>query len=652
MKRPPAPQPNRSNPPANLGKGLAYSLLIHLAAVGPLVAFALVLGAREAALREDEVEVTWEAVDPASLPDNLPPLDAPEPAPPPLRPSAKPKLAEVKPEPAPEEVVPEAKPERQEPPVAPQPPETKRNREKVVELDDETDSPPPDKANFLANRNSRAEVETRAQDTNLERERKGEQQSSASENQAPDPGDAETKIAQLEDTPSLAGRRAPPSTPSAKPQAGAQPHNAPPTALSMRNVEQRAHTVTPETANPFLPRAAEGQMPLPAPGFRSLAETQGMQGPKTDPRLKLSADDYEYLFGEQDNAARALAEKARSQKKGRFTRRLDQGRSALENFIPEVQPGNQTALNARAAPFAAFIAAMHRSIHPLWGWGFLDDLEGRSHNDPLNNPVLETKVEIVLHADGTIDNVKVIRTSGLSMFDVAAVDVVYSGGPYPEPPREIRSQNGKIYLHWSFARDERQCATFGAEPFILDNPPAGSDKGGLAFNAAPKIPSNDARRLERLERSQVPHAHTHEAHGEEHETHAAPATPSEAFRPDDPLARHAAEGFFRALVRGDVRSMVKVSAFPFYSLAGNTTPSASVLQSQLQSLVQEMSTPRKLRSMNVYTGGGLRSAGVRPPEAFATNPRTLFAVAVVSGESLVAAMVPAGGTWKVVGLFR
>ena len=44
-----------------------------------------------------------------------------------------------------------------------------------------------------------------------------------------------------------------------------------------------------------------------------------------------------------------------------------------------------------------------------------------------------------------------------------------------DPPREIRSKNGKIYLHWSFYRDARQCATSGVEPFILDNPPADGD---------------------------------------------------------------------------------------------------------------------------------------------------------------------------------
>ena len=60
-------------------------------------------------------------------------------------------------------------------------------------------------------------------------------------------------------------------------------------------------------------------------------------------------------------------------------------RAALENFIPEVKPGNQTALNTRAAPFAAFIARMHRSIHKLWGFGFLEDWDELPGSSPLNN---------------------------------------------------------------------------------------------------------------------------------------------------------------------------------------------------------------------------------------------------------------------------
>ena len=83
----------------------------------------------------------------------------------------------------------------------------------------------------------------------------------------------------------------------------------------------------------------------------------------------------------------------------------------------------------------------------------------------------------MLNGDGTVDKVTVIRPSGYLPFDVAAIDVVYSAGPYADPPRAIRSRNGKIYVHWTFHRDERQCATSGVDYFILDNPPAGGDIG-------------------------------------------------------------------------------------------------------------------------------------------------------------------------------
>lgn len=632
-----------------------FAVLLHSSALGPLIALAVVLGAREAALREEEVDVSWKEVDPASLPDDLPPLapDEPSPAKDAAVAKAKPADEEVKPEPKPEpepEVAekPEPKPEPQE---TPQPkPDVQKQHEKLVEIDPDKDEPPPENANFLANKNSRADKETRAQETNLAENRKGEQASSPSTEKAEEPGDAENKIAQLEETPSKLGRRAPAVTPSANPREAANPSKQAPTVLSMRSIEKKSHTITPETVNPFLARTPDGTIAMPENNQRRMEESSSRSGPQTDARLKLSADDYEYLFGQDDNAAKALAQKARSAHTGKFTRRLEQGRSALENFIPEVQPGNQTALNARASPFAAFVASMHRNIHELWGWGFLSDLEGRSVSDPLNNRELWTRLEIVLNADGTINNVKVIRTSGLSMFDVSAVDVIYSAGPYPEPPREIRSANGKIYLHWAFHRDERQCATFGADPFILNNPGEGTDHslGGNGRNPAPKVPGARTAPRRHLERSQIPTGRSTEEPVEP----ANPAPQLDMSKPSDPLARQAAEGFFLGLVRGDLAQILKGVSYPFHSSAGSTSASASVLQTQLQELMEELKAARKLRSLNIYTSAGLRSAGLKPPEAFSTNPRALYAIALVGGETLIAPMLPKMGAWKVVGLFR
>ena len=186
-------------------------------------------------------------------------------------------------------------------------------------------------------------------------------------------------------------------------------------------------------------------------------------------KLALSGRDYQYLFGKEAKADRALAQQERSTHLGRqVQRRLSQVRSSLENFIPDVKPGTATVLNARKAPFAAFIARVHRQIHKYWGFGVLEDWDSLPSTSPFNNDTLEAKLEIVINQDGTVGKITVVKTSGYVAYDAAAIDAVYSAGPFPQPPNEILSSNGKVYFHWNFARDGRACGTDGVEYYILD----------------------------------------------------------------------------------------------------------------------------------------------------------------------------------------
>ena len=293
-------------------------------------------------------------------------------------------------------------------------------------------------------------------------------------------------------------------------------------------------------------------------------------------------------------------------------------RAALENFIPEVKPGNQTALNTRAAPFAAYIAKMHRSIHKLWGFGALDDWDELPSSSPLNDYKLSTTLEMVMNRDGTVDKVTVVRASGYLPFDAAAIDVAFNAGPYPDPPRAIRSANGKIYVHWQFHRDERQCATSGVDYFILDNPPAGADRPavadapaeaprpGAAAPAAGGTPgapgasspgaqarrtrrpptTGDLRRLRRFDdkrhgakmqrldeevamAEEQDHDHNHGSPPPPAPVHA-PAAPAGA-RGTDPAARAIAESWFKALASGDAAALAAMSALPFKTSGKDVT---------------------------------------------------------------------------------
>ena len=164
----------------SLSRGALISLLLHFNLVAPLVIAAWVYGGREEAQKAEEVDVAFQAADQTALPDNLPPIEPTPETPDPLEKSTpeKEKLEEAgdqaaragekegdqekkPPEPAkPEPEVAIPPPQAAAPP--PPPPPERKAHEKMVDLDNDKDVPPPPDAKFLAQKNNRVAVETRA----------------------------------------------------------------------------------------------------------------------------------------------------------------------------------------------------------------------------------------------------------------------------------------------------------------------------------------------------------------------------------------------------------------------------------------------------------------------------------------------------------
>ncbi|HEY7373459.1 MAG TPA: TonB family protein [Polyangia bacterium] len=705
-----------------LSRGALLSLLLHVHLLAPIGLAAWIYGGRQQREREaqkaQEVDVEFKDVTAAELPQDLPPieplpdqLEPPKPPTPRDRRKAEKKQA-AKP-PTPEEKVAEKiekpKPEQEVvvPPLPPMPKPQPKAHEKVVDLDNDKEVEPKPDAKYLAQKNNRAEVETRAKDTNLEKAQKGEGAASEkSDRTDPDPGSDKQKIAELKDEKSALGRKAPDVTPHDNPetaQANDDAHKK--SLLALRDPAKKTHELTPETADPSLPRAADGDVAQPRPPVRG-ANSDPSRNPNGERvKLALSDKDFEYLFGADAEAERRLAQSQKSTHFGKFRQNAARVRAALENFIPEVKPGNQTALNTRAAPFAAYIAKMHRSIHKLWGFGALEDWDELSSSSPLNNPNLSTTLEMVLNRDGTVDRVAVVRASGYLPFDAAAIDTAYNAGPYPDPPRAIRSANGKIYVHWQFHRDERQCATSGVDYFILDNPPTGADRaavpdapsegpkpvgaragsgsgamapgtnlGAPATPAAPAAPTTAGdgglRRLRRFDDkhhdAKMRQLDEEVAMAEEHDgasssaapsppSSPAPATPQAASpkaRIADPAARAVAERWFKALAGGNSGALVAMATLPFKT-AGKDVTKRSALTAMLADLVGE-ETAKRTPDVEVYTTAGLRAAiGKLPANVDDGSGEQLYGLAATGPrDALILILAKRGGEWKPVGLVR
>jgi hypothetical protein len=503
----------------------------------------------------------------------------------------------IKPPPKPQQLPPPTLPPPPPPPQEKkqQPPQPPPPNMVAVEVKDDKHvvDKAPDDAKQLSDKNRDVAEETRAKDTNLDKESEGQTVASreSKDQESPDVGGPEDRIRQLEETKATTDKHIRETDHSGKDEVakgairGEGGNNGEegtgekdPGVLAMRGIGGRGRITD---------NGADGKKA----GKRGTAGIPGLT----------SFRDYERIMGkEKIDEERQVAARKMTSKKGRWEKKLDAVKSSLENFVPAIRPGNQTALKTRAHPYALYLARMHRRIHELWGFGFLEELDGKGADYPLNNQNLWTNLEISVNPDGTLHKIMIAKTSGLTEFDVAAVDAVLSAGPYDTTPEAIRSVDGRIYLRWGFYRNGRQCSTANAEPYILTEVPDDGgvgvlDDGAMVKNIG-KVPGSKRSKDRLNSGSGAPAV-------------ASDDSPARSVAPDgsagDKQALSAAKQWVSAFESRQVDKLVSYSTVPFYAGGKVAAQNASELKDMYAGLVVESGPTKdwKLLTPNEYASG-------------------------------------------------
>jgi hypothetical protein len=340
------------------------------------------------------------------------------------------------------------------------------------------DAEPPQNARFIAEENNQVEEETVARVRNMVRDDAvpsvGRQQK-ASDTLQEEGNSNEQKISEVRDkegsharrpTEAEAQRERPDKAIKADPIKAERVTSEAPDGKRADSSGDRASERAEETITITDPA---GTFSIRRPSGAS--QGGGRRATGRGPGGQLAWSQFEAAVGsdklKQDRRA-YLAEQKSSQRGISREKTWNEFRAAIENYVPQVKPGATTALNAAASPFATYIAAVHRRIHREFADNFLRSLP--IGGSPYQDPTLMTKLEIVLNRDGSVHRVGVVRSSGLLPFDFGAFNSVLRAQPYPPAPSSILSGDGRVYFHWGFYRNQRQCGTFNAEPYILPNP--------------------------------------------------------------------------------------------------------------------------------------------------------------------------------------
>lgn len=450
----------------------------------------------------------------------LPHLTIEKPKPKPVEKPKPPEPAKTPEQPKPVAADKPKEPEQAPPPVVKEPPPPAGNRIAVVQHVENDKQPDNPNAALIADQANHVKEETQASVTSHDHNDPNPTPGQSHMRPSPVQGNAdETRLGDGEDAPDKPGVSRPPpqrmaalapaplpgpraATPPGNPTSGdrGSPKPAPRGQMPAQDAVAPRRAEEAVEASPDKLTAGDGPFSVPGPqearaavtgrsgkkkrlppplpdqtaigwlGFGSTATTPGGVNLNLSPTMAVAAIGADQLVAERQKQG----ERLRSKHRGAFkTHGLERWRAAIENYVPSVKTGNQTALNTARVPFAAYLNQIHNRIHPIFAEGFLESLDRQGAGDPINRPDMKTFLEIVVsQEDGRLVRMGITQTSGVTRFDVGALESVDQAAPFGKPPAEIVSPDGNVYLHWEFYRNPMfACSTFFARPFMLKAQP-------------------------------------------------------------------------------------------------------------------------------------------------------------------------------------
>ena len=233
--------------------------------------------------------------------------------------------------------------------------------------------------------------------------------------------------------------------PPVPPVRGGQVVDAPPPPTPQENPDaellaKQSDRVAQETIRPGTPGT-----PAPAKAKHARLESEKEARLRAETlRLQVKLD---ALRKRRSALKRQLRRLDEAERLGADTARTDRrGNGGTNDFVEIARPSDETRLNTRAFEESEY----YNNFKTTFGVQFRPSdvsLGLRFSGEPLNHP--RTVLGLVVNADGTLREVRVLRTSGFSVLDRDALEAASRVFPYDPPPGKLL--RGGNALRFAFA---------------------------------------------------------------------------------------------------------------------------------------------------------------------------------------------------------
>ena len=123
--------------------------------------------------------------------------------------------------------------------------------------------------------------------------------------------------------------------------------------------------------------------------------------------------------------------------------------SGTQDFLRDVDEGEETALNAKRWKFATFFNRVKEQVRDHW-----KPVEEYRRRDPTGAIYGAqdrlTQVHVQLRPDGSLAKVSLAQTCGVDFLDETAMEAFKQAQPFPNPPRQLVQASGLIDFDFGF----------------------------------------------------------------------------------------------------------------------------------------------------------------------------------------------------------
>ena len=117
---------------------------------------------------------------------------------------------------------------------------------------------------------------------------------------------------------------------------------------------------------------------------------------------------------------------------------------APNNDLLNEKRGDRLALNTREILYAGYLNRIRRLVNFYWSQN-LNNLPP-SARAYLTRSSYRTEVFVILDGHGSLESIEITNESGSDHLDHAVVDAFRIAGPFPNPPSQLVSRDGRVYL--------------------------------------------------------------------------------------------------------------------------------------------------------------------------------------------------------------